>query len=65
MMFAEDEDGDLRPVTRADLVRVWAWQVGRLHSQLVLASDQAAVIEAKQREGWHAWATAPLMLRCD
>jgi hypothetical protein len=62
VIFAEDEDGDLFPVTREELVRVWTWQRGRLHSQLVLASDQAEVIEEKQREGWHAWATAPLMV---
>lgn len=62
MIYAEDDDGDLRPVTREDLVRVWVWQRGRLHSQLVLASDQAEVIEAKQEEGWHAWATAPLLV---
>ena len=61
MIFAEDDDGDLRPVTREDLVRVWVWQKGQLRSSLVLACDQAEVIEAHQREGWHAWATAPLM----
>ena len=65
MIFAEDDDGKLLPVTREDLVRVWVWKVGRLHSQLVMAKDQEEVIEAKRHEGWHAWATDPLMLRCD
>ncbi len=62
MIFAQDEDGELFPVRREDLVRVWVWQQGRLHSQLVMARDEADVIEAKRREGWHAWATAPLMV---
>ena len=61
MIFAEGEDGELQPLTRDELVRVWAWQRGRLSSRLVLACDEAAVIEAHQREGWHAWATAPLL----
>jgi hypothetical protein len=62
MIFAEDDDGDLRPVTREDLVRVWVWQQGRLHSQLVMAGDQELIIEAKRAEGWHAWATEPLLV---
>jgi hypothetical protein len=62
VIYAEDDDGALVPLTREDLVRVWAWQKGRMHSQLVLSTDAAAVIEAKQREGWHAWATAPLLV---
>jgi hypothetical protein len=62
LIFAEDDDGALVPVTREDLVRVWVWQRGRLHSSLVLGTDAAAVIESKQREGWHAWATAPLLV---
>lgn len=62
MMFAQDEDGELFPVTREELVRVWVWQQGRLHSQLVMACDHKQVIEAKRREGWHAWATAPLVV---
>jgi hypothetical protein len=62
VIFAEDEDGELLPIAQADLARVWVWQRGRLHSQLVLSTDAAAVIEAKQREGWHAWATAPLLV---
>jgi hypothetical protein len=61
MIFHEDEDGELLPITRDDLVRVWRWQKGQLRSSLILASDQAKVIEAHQRDGWHAWATAPLM----
>ncbi len=64
MIFAEGDDGELLPVTREDLVRVWVWQQGRLHSQLVLASDQVEVIEAKRLEGWHAWATPPVMVVC-
>jgi hypothetical protein len=62
VIYAEDEDGELLPITQADLVRVWVWQMGKLHSQLVLGADAAAVIESKQREGWHAWATAPLLV---
>jgi hypothetical protein len=62
-MFAEDEDGELVPVTREDLVRVWAWQKGKLCSHLFLRSYAAQEIEAKRREGWHAWETDPLMLR--
>ena len=62
MIFAENEDGELYPITREELVRVWVWQRGRLHSQLVMARDQDEVIEAKRREGWHAWATAPLLV---
>jgi hypothetical protein len=61
MIFAEGEDGELQPLTRDDLVRVWRWQKGQLRSSLVLACDGAAAIEAHQREGWHAWATAPLL----
>ena len=64
MIYAEDDDGELLPVTREDLVRVWVWQQGRLHSQLVLASDQELIIEAKREKGWHAWATPPIMLIC-
>jgi hypothetical protein len=62
VIYAEDDDGELLPIAQADLARVWVWQRGRLHSQLVLSTDAAAVIEAKQREGWHAWATAPLLV---
>ena len=62
MIFAEDEDGELYPVTREQLVRVWVWQQGRLHSQLVLSTDAEGVIESKRREGWHAWATKPLLV---
>jgi len=62
VIYAEDDDGELLPIAQADLARVWVWQRGRLHSQLVLSTDAAAVIEAKQRDGWHAWATAPLLV---
>jgi hypothetical protein len=65
MMFAEDEDGSLLPVTRDNLRRVWVWQQGRLHSQLVMRNVVGEVIEAKRRDGWHAWETDPLMLRLD
>ena len=65
MIFHDDEDGELLPITREDLVRVWWHKKGRLHSQLALASVQDEVIELKRSEGWHAWATPPLMLRAD
>jgi hypothetical protein len=42
MIFAEDQDGELYPVTREQLVRVWCWQQGKLHSRLVLAAREAA-----------------------
>ena len=59
----QDGDGELFPVTREELVRVWVWQKGRLHSQLVLASDQAEVICEKQQNGWHAWVTPAVMFK--
>lgn len=62
MIFAEDEDGELYPVTKEQLVRVWVWQQGKLHSQLVLSADAEDVIESKRREGWHAWTTDPLLV---
>jgi hypothetical protein len=65
MMFAFDQDGELVPVTRADLVRVWVWKQGSLHSQLVLAAEAEDVIEDKRAEGWHAWPTDPLMVVCE
>ena len=65
MIFAFDQDGELFPVTREQLVRVWVWQQGKLHSQLVLAADAENVIEEKRAEGWHAWATDPLMVVCN
>jgi hypothetical protein len=29
-----------------------------------MASDAELVIAAKQREGWHAWVTLPLIVVC-
>jgi hypothetical protein len=65
VIFAQDDDGSIYPVTRDELARVWVWQKGKLHSQLVMAEDAGAVIEAQRREGWHAWATPAVMMRVD
>ena len=65
MIFAEDEDGELYPVTREELVRVWVWQQGKLHSSLVVEAHAGQVVEEKRAEGWHAWTTEPIMMRAD
>ena len=69
MLDFQDEGGEPLEVRREDLVRVWGWWPGgggyKISTTLVLKDCVEELIEQKRAEGWHVWATKPLLIRMD
>jgi hypothetical protein len=63
MVWCVGDDGVEGEIPREQLVRIWGWNGSRLMSRLALRDVQEEIMEDWRADGWHAWATGPVVFK--